>query len=324
MFVPASVGALGLVATAGAWLVLRDRVAGGLDGATAQARAAGVELSLGAPRIGGFPFRLRVALGPVRAAGGSGWAVEAPALVAQCYIYAPLHWVLVAPEGLTVTRPEGGPVRVTGRALRASVAGVGTSPWRVSVVGDDVEFATPPGARPFSLASAVRVGLYLKPAVGGAAGDGAVLLDLARARATPGSLAWNLAPDAPIDAAVEGRLTALSALQGRTWGEALRRWRDAGGGLELGHAEAVGGPTELWAQGGRVAVGADDRLVGAVPLRLRQSPQLVAGPAGAQTVTVQPLEGATRAAAGWRFDLRLQGGEVRLGPVRVGPSPKVG
>lgn len=324
VFVPFSVGMLGLAIAAAAWILIRGRVVEALDSAPFRAREAGVELSLGGRRVGGFPFRLRVALSPLRLATSSGWRLEAPAMVAQAYVYAPLHWVLVAPEGFTVVRPEGGPVRVTGRALRASVAGVAASPWRVTLDGEHVAFATPPGARPFSLRSATRLGLYLKPAPGGAPGDGAVLLDLAGARATPGALAWDLAPDAPFDAAVEGRLTALAALRGRDWGEAVRRWRGAGGVLRLGHAEALGGPTELWAQGGAVAVGGDGRLEGAVPLRLRQAPQLFSGPAGAQTVTVQPLGRATREQAGSRFDLRLQGGEVRLGPVRVGPSPKVG
>ena len=324
VFAPFTVGMLGLAASATAWLAIRGRVAEALDGAAAQARRAGVELSLGERRMGGFPFRLRVACGPVRLATPSGWRVEAPSLVVQAYVYAPLHWVLVAPEGLTVTRPEGGPVRVTGRALRASVAGAAASPWRVTLAGDDVDFSTPPGARAFFLHSAARIGLYLKPAPDGAPGDGAVLLDLAGAWSTPGSLAWNLAPDAPVDAAVEGRLTALAAFRGRDWGEAARRWRDAGGALRLGHAEALGGPTELWARGGAVAVGGDGRLVGAVPLRLRQAPQLFSGPAGAQTVAVQALDPAARERAGSRFDLTLQGGEVRLGPVRVGPSPKVG
>ena len=322
VFLPAAVGALGLGGTAAAWLVMRGEVLRALDGAAAHARGAGVGLSLGEAHVGGFPFRLRVAVGPVRLAGRSGWALEAPSLVAQAYVYAPLHWVLVAPDGLTVTRPQDGPVRVSG-ALRASVAGVGRSPWRITVAGDDVAFATPPGAKPFPLVGAQRIGLYLKPAEGGAAGDGAVLLDLACVRATPGSLAWNLAPDAPVDAAVEGRLTALAAWRGRDWGERARRWAAAGGALRLGHAEALGGPTELWAQGGAVALGDDGRLVGDVPLRLRQAPELFAGPAGAQTMTVQRLDPAAREAAGSRFDLRLEGGEVRLGPVRVGPSPRV-
>lgn len=321
LVIPWTLALLLVVALCAGWFVLRDRVAAALDVAEASARAAGVQLSLGSRRIDGFPFRLRVRTGPVRVAMRSGWATETPALTAQAFTYNPLHWVLIAPEGLTVVRPEGGPVQVTGAALRASVSGLLERPWRVALVGEGLRFATPAGARPFSLASAGRLGLYLKPAEGG---DGAVLLDIDDARAAADSFAWSLAPDAAIDAAVEGRLTRLATFSGADWGAAVRAWRDAGGRLALGHVEAQGGVTELWARGGEVAVGADGRLAGAVPLRLRQAPRLISGLAGAQTIAVQPLDRATRDAQSSAFDLKLEGGEIRLGPVMVSSSPKVG
>ncbi len=321
---PFTVAVLLLAAMSAAWVVERGVVAKALAAAPASAARGGVLLTLPAPRIGGFPFRLRVRTGPVIAATEAGWAVEADSLVAQAFTYDPLHWVVSAPEGLTVVRAPGQPVVVRGSALRASFAGVRGRPWRVVLEGRDLRFTTPPTAKPFPLAAAERLALYLKPAPGGAAGDGAVLLDIHAARGAPGGLAWNLAPDAPFDAAVEGRLTRLAAFAGGGWGDAVRRWRDAGGALELGHVEAAGGPTELWAAGGSVSVGADGRLAGAVPLRLRQAPVLISGPAGAQAVAVQPLDRAGRETQGSAFDLMLKDGEVRLGPVVVGPAPKVG
>ena len=320
---PLGVAVLALAALGAAWRVERDRLAAVLDGAEASAARAGVVLRLPGRRVDGFPFRLRVTSGPVRLSTASGWAVEAPEIVAQAFTYAPLHWVLIAPAGLTVVRPQGGPVSVSGAALRASVSGVAGRPWRVVLAGEDLRFATPPGARPFSLAAAQRLGVYLKPAPG-AAGDGAILLDVRGARPVRGSVAWNLAPDAPIDGAVEGRLTRLSAFSGPDWGTSVRRWRDAGGALALGHVEAQGGATELWARGGALAVGADGRLTGAAPLRLRQAPVLISGPPGAQTLAVQPLDPARRETDSSAIDLVVRGGEVRLGPVRIADAPKVG
>ena len=326
LVVPWTLALVAFAALCGGWFVLRSRVAAGLDAAEASARAAGVELRLTDRRIDGFPWRLRVRTGPVRLAMRSGWAVEAPALTAQAFTYNPLHWVLLAPDGLTVVRPEGGPVRVTGTALRASVAGLRERPWRVALVGEGLTFTTPVRAQPFSLASAGRIGLYLKPAPDGvgAAGDGAVLLDIGGARATRESMVWSFTPEAGIDAAVEGRLTRLSAFAGSDWGAAVRGWRDAGGALELGHVEALGGATEVWAEGGRIAVGGDGRLVGAVPLRMRQAPRLISGRVGAQTIIVQPLARATRDVQSTQVELKLEAGEVRLGPMTVSASPKVG
>lgn len=320
---PWTLALLLFAALCAAWFVLRGRVDAALDAAEASARGAGVELRLADRRIDGFPFRLRVRSGPVRLALRSGWVLEAPALTAQAFTYNPLHWVFVAPQGLTVVRPQGGPVRVSGSALRASVSGVRGRPWRVALVGEELSFSTPAGARPFSLVSAGRLALYLKPARQ-APGDGAVLLDVAEARAARDSMAWSFAPEAPINAAVEGRLTRLSAFGGRDWGAAVRAWRDAGGALELGHVEALGGITEVWAVGGRIVAGADGRLEGAVPLRMRQAARLIEGPAGAQTITVQPLARAAREVQGADAPLTLERGEIRLGPVVVSASPKVG
>ena len=62
-----------------------------------------------------------------------------PSLKAEAYVFAPTHWVVAAPDGLTFTRPAGGPVTVTARLLRASVNGwdesaAATSRWQ----GDDL------------------------------------------------------------------------------------------------------------------------------------------------------------------------------------------
>lgn len=323
LFLPHVAVATLLVALGVGWFVVRAKVIEALDAAPAALARAGVEAKLGDRTVDGFPFRIRVAYAGVRLARG-GWTVEAPALVAQAYAYDPGHWVLVAPQGMTVTRPLGGPIVVTGQALRASVAGVAQRPWRVSLVGDGVRFATPVGARPFSLQSADRIEAYLKPASPDGSGDGAVLVSLTRAHATPEAPLATVLADAPFDAVAEGRLTHLAALEGADWNAAVRAWTAAGGGLTLGHVEAKGGTTEIWAVGGAVAVGRDGRIEGAVPLRLRQGVGAPAGPAPpAPTPADLARAQARREGESAEFNLVFEGGQVRLGPLTLGPSPKV-
>jgi hypothetical protein len=70
----------------------------------------------------GWPFRARVEIPHAEHHGPSGHGVAAPELVAEANAYNPDRWVVIAPEGLTLTRADKGKVGGRGDGLRLSVS----------------------------------------------------------------------------------------------------------------------------------------------------------------------------------------------------------
>lgn len=319
LLLPAAALAVFLAACAGGWVYAGARLGGEIDARAQALRRAGWTVDLEGRRFAGFPFRLKFVHARVRLVAPSGWGVEAPGAEAEALIFDPAHWVFAAPRGLVLERGAAGPLQVSGRALSASVAGIGGRPWRVALVGEGLMLRAAPGARAPTFATAARMEAYLKPV--GADGDGEVLVQITEATPSPRGLVYRLSGGAPVTAVVEGRLARLAAYAGPDAASRSRAWAAAGGAYRVNRVEARGGATRLSAAGGSLTVGPDGRLAGDVPLRLVQTPSEVAG-------AVDPAGEAADAAArqSERADTRLVfgGGVVRLGGVRVGPSPKVG
>lgn len=291
--------ALLLAVACGLWLWLRGEVSRRLDAAPAAAAAQGVRLTLGARRFDGFPFRIRATLGPARAALGTGWAVEAPSLVLQAYVFEPTRWVAVAPSGLLLDRPDGGGVRVSGAAIRASLSGRPGRPWRFAGEGRDLRFTPAPGARPFGLLSVSGLEAEAKPS--SRPGETDVLLEVDHGVAAPESAVWHVASGSPFDLLLTGRFGP-----------------DA---FSLERLEARAGPTEVSGAGGALGVGADGRLEGAIPLQVRQAPQAAAATPG--TPAAVAIARAKAAGANAALPLVFDAGQARLGPFRLGPAPRV-
>ena len=89
---------------------------------------------------------MNIQLADVRVAEPTGWALRVPQLKGEAAIYDLTHWVLVAPSGVVLTRPESGDVTITGEALRASISHVTEYPPRISVEGAKLTFVPAPGA----------------------------------------------------------------------------------------------------------------------------------------------------------------------------------
>src|SRR5690606_3091106 len=133
----------------------------------------------------------------------SGHGVAASELVTEANAWNPGRWMVIAPEGLILTRVGKGQVAVEGEALRLSV-----SHLRERFPDLRIELARPTftpvaGAEPFPLASAERVELYTRPHLtdGVAATDEMdVLFRLTDGRGRPGG---------PVEGATrQGRLSA--------------------------------------------------------------------------------------------------------------------
>jgi hypothetical protein len=133
-----------------------------MDRAVADLARAGYQVDWKERSLGGYPFRLDVTLIDAVVREPSGWALQAPRVEAEAYLYTPGHWLLAAPQGVTFVRPQAGPVTVQGRNLRASLSDLDARPPSLSVQGVDLRFQPAPGAQPFALQSAGKIEFHLR------------------------------------------------------------------------------------------------------------------------------------------------------------------
>ncbi|OYX31928.1 MAG: hypothetical protein B7Y99_09340 [Caulobacterales bacterium 32-69-10] len=328
LYAPFVVLVVALVAYGGFWFVAKSRLEGAIDARAEAMRAAGYTVTMDGRRVDGLPFRMRVAFDEARIITPTGWSIAVPGLKGEAYLHALGHWVFVAPQGLTVVRPQGGGLAVKGQALRASINGTATVPWRIVLEGTKLAFTPAAGARPFSLASAERLEWYLRPAPNSA--DGMSLIRLEGGKAAPQTLLHRIVSDAAVTANLQGRLTNPGAFQGADWAEAVRAWSRAGGTIQGVEGSAAGGAVSLKTKGGALSVGSDGRLAGAIPLEMKQAGAAITAlgegealdPGAASSAAAVAAARAQGEAA--NLNLVFQAGAATLGPVRIGPAPKVG
>lgn len=282
-----------------AWVKLRSEAVTRMDAAAAQLREQGYPVDWKTRTVTGYPFRLDITLTGARIGEPSGWAMALPTLKGEAWIYRLDHWMLVAPDGVTLTRPDGGAVAVRARALRASLAGIEGRPPRLSVEGADVSFDTSPGARPYPIKSAERLELHLRP---GPDDQGGVLFRVEGARLRLKGLPARVAQDRPVSMQWDLVLSRMSAFKGRSWPSAVRNWRDAGGVITVRAAELRGGDALLTGTGGPLRVGADGLLEGRINATLKE---------------------ADGQGQGFGGPVDLEDGRARLGPLDLGPAPRV-
>jgi hypothetical protein len=93
---------------------------------------------------------------------------------------------------------------------------------------------------------------------------------------------------------------------------------------------AAAGEFAAKAGGGTLGVGSDGRLVGAVPLELRQAGRAIAALTDSKALDPMAAGSAAAVAAARAqgeaatVNLVFQAGVTTFGPVKVGPSPSVG
>ncbi len=299
LFLPWTLALLLVVGWSVAWLTLRSQAVARMDAAAAQLRAQGYPVAWETRTVTGFPFRLNVTLTGARLAEPSGWAIAMPLLKTEAWIYRLDHWMLVAPQGVTLTRPDGGPVTVRAGALRASLAGLGARPPRLSVEGVDLAFDTAAGAPAYMIQSAKRLELHLRP---GPEDQGGVLFRVEGAKLRLQGLPARVAQDRPVSMSWDLVLSKMSAFKGSNWPNAVRSWRDAGGVLTVRGAELRGGDALLTGQGGPLRVGLDGRLTGTL------------------NATLKDADGSE---PGFGGPVDLKDGRARFGPLDLGPAPRL-
>lgn len=301
------------------WYWLRGQAEQRMDAQAADLKSRGYDLSWTTRTFYGFPFRLNVDLANARVAEPTGWAVRAPLLKGEAEIFDLTHWVMVAPQGVVLTRPEAGDVTITGEALRASISHVTEYPPRVSVEGAKLIFTPAAGAKPFQLVSADDMQLHL---MAGPEDQGAIFFKAGGAKTAFTGLLGRIAQDKTASMILETRLSHVSYLRGRNWEAAVKRWSEAGGQITLQQSQILAGDAEGKAKSGVLSVDDKGRVTGSLNVVIKeradvskpiQTPEQAAA-AVAQAMGQEPVIEA---------DLNFHNGRTTLGAFDTGPAPTV-
>lgn len=319
---------LGLVVAAwsGWWLYLRGEVVTRMDAAAAQMRAQGYTVAWARRSVGGYPFRVSIALEQAQIAEPSGYGLSAPLLEIESAAYTPNPIGLAAPQGAVIRRPGDKAFAVKGRILRASVSHFERTPPRIAIQGVDLEFGALKGAQPLSFSAMKIFEARLTPADGDKA-EIFVRLD----RATPANNAFlaRVANEGPVTIGFEGTLNGASFLRGHGWREVLGAWSAAKGSLEVRQGGLIAGESVLSLRPSTLAVDANGHLSGDLALSLSKAPQGVMA-LGAVGVLPQETAAVASGLTGVQLPgkpleatLRFHDGQTWIGPLPLGPAPRV-
>ena len=306
LFAPYVALLVAVLAWSAVWWVERLRLEQVLTKRAAALEQQGYTARWSGLKIDGWPFRLHVTLAGPKAGDNAGWMLQAPRIEIVALAYAPTTWGFSAPDGLTLTRPGKGTLNVSGRAIRASIGGLGSAAPRLSFEGDSLVLAPAQGARPADFSTIDKLELHLQP---GPDDQAAFLLRLEGGALRPEAGIAKLASGKPFGLVWDSRLTKLAALRGSNWPGALQAWRYAGGLMTVANAQFAIGGLKLKGEGGPLTVDTDGRLSGQLPLKLD---------AGG----VNGLMGALGLLG--PVPLSFKDGRASIGPSPIGAALKIG
>jgi hypothetical protein len=312
-----------------AWFWARGEAETRLDAGVAQLKRAGYDISWKDRKISGYPFRLNITLTEASARHSSGWALEAPVVEGQAFMHAPTSWVIAAPEGLTFVRPVAGPVRVSGKLLRASLTKLNARPPNLSFEGVNLAFQPTAGAQPFALASAERVEFHLRRAPKEVGAEAGLWLMVKNGKSQLSGLLGGVAGDKPVAVEWDGRVSAIDAFRGADWPDAVRNWVTAGGRMSVKRGGLTAGDALIGVNAGNLGVGSDGRVSGVLEVSLRQAPRALGVMGAAGVLTPDRVAAAAAVVTARtsgdlaRLTLNFEAGQMTLGPVALAPSPKV-
>ncbi len=297
--IPFILAAIVVAGWSGGWWWMRGEAIRRMDETAKTLGDRGYRLTWSKRTVSGYPFRLDINLADAQVSEPSGWQLSAPLLKSEAYIYRLDHWVVVAPQGVTFTRPDGGAVIVQGQALRASFSDFDKRPPRIALEGVHLTFSPEAGAKPYFLSAARQLNMRILP---GPDDLGGVLLHLGGARMALDGLAARATEGGMVDMDLDLTLTKMSAFDGSDWESGARAWAAKGGVIQVRQASVTGGVAKLSAKAGTLTPDANGRLSGDLDATL-----------GDLTGSGQALQGR----------VSLSDGKARIGPLEIGPSPRV-
>ncbi len=319
LFLPFLLVGLALAAWTVWWFVLARQVETRAEARIAALTAAGWAVETAPVRVDGWPFRVRLDLGRAAITAPSGHGLETPRLIAQANAWAPLTWVAIAPEDLTLTRPDKGRIRITGDGARLSLAGI-DRPWPHLAVELIRPVFTPVGsAEAFPLSRAERLTLEARPAAGGL--DAVeVLFGMVEARGRAGGPVEGVTGSGLLTARVELRLEGAAALRTPSDDGLLAGWSRAGGRFSRIRGALESGDSRATIESEALSAAEDGRLEGRLALRADRPATVVAGLAGAPGPAVEAAGAVDRDVA---LTLEFRDGRAWLGPFAVAPAPRL-
>src|SRR4051794_5373134 len=207
--------------------------------------------SCGAPRIGGFPFRIEVHCAPA----AMEWRGTQPPVFAQtagmvvaAQVYQPSLLTSEFEGPLTMADALGRPIFAANwKLLQSSVRGAPALPERVSIAMDQPEFerVTPSGNE--KLFNAAHAELHGRIIEGSAAGNPVINLVLRLADATAPTI--NPLTAKPFDADITFVLRGLKDFSPKPWPDRFRELQAAGGRIDITNARAQQGESIALATG---------------------------------------------------------------------------
>lgn len=321
----------------GWWFYLAQQVQQRLDAQAASLRQAGWTVAYTHGGIGGWPFRTRLEADHVSIAAPSGHALAAPKLVLQANAWNPDKWMLLATDGVTLTRAEKGKVAVRGAAIRASVHGL-TQRWpNVAIELAQPVFTALPGAEAFPISKAGSIQFYLRPHIGPANAPGVensvdVLFRLIDAEGRSGGPVEGMAQNGRLTAQVETVIEKADALAGPDAAGVFAAWTRAGGRFVRVRGEMSAGESRATLSSDALSAQADGRIQGQLTLKAARPLPAIAGLARSGSGGINPVGAAGVAAAtavqgGGDEDVDLvlvfRDGRTFLGPFALAPAPKL-
>lgn len=331
--VPFVVVGLLLAGWTGWWFWLTDQIETRLEAQVETLRQDGWTVTHAAVTTTGWPFRARVSIPHADVMAPSGHGIAAPELVAETNAYNPDRWVVIAPDGLTLSRADKGKVGVRGDGLRLSVSHLRQRfpDLRVELIRPT--FTAHRDAEPFPIASAERVLFNLRPHLtdGLAATDEMdVAFELVEARGRPGGPVEGATRQGRLTARIEATVVNASRLSGMDSAGVFAAWTAAGGRFTAIKGELEAGESRARIESETLSADHDGRLQGQVALRAEQPMAAIAGLARSHSGAVNRMGAAGAAAAtaasGERpVDLVVQfrDGRTWLGPFALAPAPRL-
>lgn len=343
LIIPFAIVLIVLVVWTAWWFWLSQQVRDRLDLAAEGLRAQGWEVVYSEPALTGWPFRTRLESAHVRLTAPTGHEIAAPSLTAEANAYRPDRWVVVADEGLVLTRGDKGKVAVAAPVIRASASGL-TQPFpNLALEILEPVFTAHPGAEPFPLERAERIELYLRPGQPREAAGEAVQTALPASQRNVDVLFRLIdatgRDDGPIAFMSRDGLFSLQAetvvenfqgLSGPDGPSLLAAWTASGGRFLDVRGEMQAGESAARLTADELRADDDGRLVGTLRLSADRAAPALAGLAQSDTVNRTAAVGAAAAAGAdevltgdVELEVEFREGRAWMGPFNLAPAPEL-